>query len=249
MTPDDTTIRRLVALLDSEDAVEAEEAQHELASYGTAILPPLLEAVPSFDRFGQLCAIELLGELDDPRSAAAMIPMLRSEHDTVREWAASALGGLQVDEAVPELRRAYEEVKRRNEPLDWGEPASLRWALTQLGARNEVMPLRADRLSENRPLGRCRPVEHLVEVIASLADANQLVLNFTFWKRSRSFMFWKRSRDTYHGMSTPSWELDWALPWQALVEAARRGALQAARSAGTPKNTVARVDWMNQHDR
>lgn len=34
-----------------------------------------------------------------------------------------------------------------------------------------------------------------------------------------------------------------------LVEAARRDALEAARQAGVPKNTVAIVSWMNDDDR
>jgi HEAT repeats len=241
MTPIDKAIRDLVALLNSEDKGEAEEAQYELASYGTAILPPLLEAVPSLDPFGQLCAIELLQGLGDPRAGAVLIPMLRSEDDTVRDWAASALGELHLDRAVPELRRAYEEVKRRGTPLDWTEPMSLRGALTQLGAREEVVPSPVARLSRSEhTLGRCWPVEDLVEVIDALADADQLVLYFMFWKRRRKTHTWKL---------TPSWELDWALPWRELVEAARGGALDAARKAGTPEKTVATVYWMNEHDR
>jgi HEAT repeat protein len=240
MATDEKTMSELVALLNGEDTNEAEEARAELESYGQAILLPLLEAAPSFGRFGQLCAIELLQRLGDPRAGAVLITMLRSEHDTVRDWAASALGDLDVDEAVPELRRAYEEAKRQRTPLNWTEPESLRRTLTQLGARDEVVPPRVNTLSRNeRALERCWPVEDLVEVIDALADANQLVL----W-----FQLWERWGDTHRRRETPGWELDWLLPWRELVNAARRDALDAARKAGTPKNTVATVSWMNQDD-
>jgi hypothetical protein len=82
---DEKAIRELVALLNSHDTSEAEEAEAALKPYGAAILPPLFEAVPSFGRFGQLCAIELMQDACDPRAATVLIPMLRSEHDTVRE--------------------------------------------------------------------------------------------------------------------------------------------------------------------
>jgi len=241
MAADEQAIRKLVTLLNSDDTNEAEEAQAVLQPYGAAIVLPLLEAVPRFGRFGQLCAIELLRDAGDPRAAAVLIPMLRSEHDTVREWAASAIGAIHIENAVPELRRAYEDVKRRRTPLDWTEPEALRCSLTQLGARDEVIPARVDALSRReRNFGRCWAAEDLVAVINALADANQLVL----W-----FQFWERWRDTHTWRETPSWELDWSLAWSELVEAARRDALEGARQAGTPDNTVATISWMNEHDR
>jgi len=241
MSAGEKPIRELVALLDSSDTNEAEEAEAALRRYGAAVVPALLEAVPSFGRFGQLCAIELLHDAGDPRAATVLIPMLRSEHDTVREWAASALGDLHIEAAVPELRRAYEEVKVRGTPLDWTEPEALRRALTQLGEREEVVPSRVNALSRSeRKLERCWAAEDLVAVIDALADDDQLVL----W-----FQLWERWRDTHTWRETPSWELDWSLSWRDLVEGARRDALEAARQAGTPTNTVATVSWMNEHDR
>ena len=227
--------------LDSPDHGQAEESQDELQSYGARILGLLVEAAPTFDRFGQLCAIELLQGLGDPRAADALIPMLRGPHDTVRDWAASALGALGVKEAIPDLRRAYEEVKQRGDPLDEGEPESLRWALTQLGARHEVVPQRVYALARrDGKIDRCWAIEDLAEVIAELAAADQLVLQFMFWERTRGSHVWK---------ATPGWELDWSLPWRELVEAGRDDALEAARLAGRPKNTVAMVWWMNECDR
>lgn len=221
----------LVALLNSEDTSEAQEAQDELELYGPVILDPLLEATPRLGAYGQLCAIELLDELGDRRAATVLILMLDSENDVVREWAANALGKLRVEEAIPKLREAYENVQRRGKPLDWTEPEALRTALTQLGARREVVPARVDALGRSEGLlGRCWPVEHLIDVINSLADADQLVL----W-----FQYWERVEETHRRRDTPGWELDWSLRWGDLVESARENAVDAARRAGTPANTVA----------
>lgn len=102
MAAQEKAIQELVALLNSHDTTEAEGAEAALKPYGAAILPPLLEAVPGFGRFGQLCVIELMQDAGDPRAPTVLIPMLRSEHDTVRERAATALGDLQIEDAVPE---------------------------------------------------------------------------------------------------------------------------------------------------
>jgi hypothetical protein len=239
MPSNEQTIRELVALLNA-DANDAQDAQHALQEYDEAVLLPLLEAAPGFGPFGQLCSIELLHEIGDPRAATVLIPMLRGEHDTVREWAASALGDLHVQDAVPEIRRAYDAVKRRRTPLDWTEPEALRHALTQLGARREVVPPQVEALSRTeRTFQRCWAPKDLVAVIDSLADADQLVLYFQFWKRRR---------DTHTWRDTPSWEINWSLPWAQLVEAARQDAREAARQAGTPRKTVATLAWINEDD-
>jgi hypothetical protein len=228
-------ISELVAALDGDDWSAAEEAQYELGAHGRAALEPLLERAPGFGRFGKLCAIELLEAIGDARAGSVLIAMLRDEDDTVREWSARALGELGVRDAVPELRRAYQAVRV---PLDWSEPVAIRVALTALGARKEVLPARS--AVDEGLLRQAWPVEHLPEVIEQLADARQLVLYF---------MYWKRWRDTHTFVDTPSWELDWALPWDALVESARRDALEAARQAGTPDATLATVTWMDEADR
>jgi HEAT repeats len=236
----DKEILDLVSLLNSEDTSEAQEAQDELELYGPAILDQLLEATPRLGAYGQLCAIELLEGLGDRRAATVLIPMLDSENDVVREWAARALGELGIKEAVPRLREAYEAVQRRGKPLDWTEPGALRTALTQLGARREVVPARVDALGQSeRSLGRCWPVEHLIEVIDSLADADQLVL----W-----FQYWERVEGTHRRRDTPGWDLEWSLGWGDLVESTRTKAVDAARRAGTPSNTVATLSWMNEAD-
>jgi hypothetical protein len=62
-------------------------------------------------------------------------------------------------------------------------------------------------------------------------------------------MYWERWRDGRIWVDTPGWELDWSLAWNALVETARSGALEAVRQAGTPADTLATVSWMDEADR
>jgi hypothetical protein len=237
---DEKAIRELIARLNGEDTNEAAEAEASLRSCGEAILLPLLDAAPGFGRFGQLCAIDLLRELGDPRAGSVLTSMLLSEYDTVREWAADALGEIGVKEAVPELRRAYDEVRRGGTTLDSSEPETLRRALTALGARTEVVPSGIETSSRvEGKLGRCWAVEDLGAVLEALANADQLIL---------SFQFWERWNDTHTCRQTPRWEFDWSLSWPELVAATRVKALEAAHIAGTPKNTVATLSWMKEED-
>jgi HEAT repeat protein len=235
------TVAELIAELNGDDTNQAEEAQATLEQYGAAVLAPLLDAAPRFGRFGQLCAIELFQRISDPRAGTVLIPMLRSDHDTVREWAAQALGDLGVREAVPGLQAAYERAKQSRIPPDWSEPQSIRDALTQLGARDEVIPaLVRERIRTEPIIGRCWLPSDLPDVIESLAAASQVVLSFTYWER------W---RDTRTWVETPSWDLDWSLPWDRLIASARNDALDAAARAGTPADTVAVVSWLDEADR
>lgn len=234
-------VTELIAELNGDDTNQAEEAQATLEQYGAAVLAPLMDAAPRFGRFGQLCAIELFQEISDPRAGSVLIPMLRSDHDTVREWAAQALGDLGVREAVPGLQAAYERAKQSRIPPDWSEPQSIRDALTQLGARDEVIPaLVRERIRTEPIIGRCWLPSDLPDVIESLAAASQVVLSFTYWER------W---RDTRTWVETPSWDLDWSLPWDRLIASARNDALDAAARAGTPGDTVAVVRWLDEADR
>lgn len=238
---DQTTIAELIEELDGDDTNRAEEAQAELELHGAAVLVPLIEAAPRFGRFGQLCAIELLEHIGDTGAGPVLIPMLRSEDETVRAWATRALGELEVAEAVAALQLAYEGVKRRRTSLDWSEPQDIRDALTKLGARAEVVPSSVHERARVDPIiGRCWLPSDLHDVVESLAVARQVVLSFSFWERGRETRTW---------VETPGWELDWSLPWDRLVESARSDAIDAATRAGTPKDTVASVTWLDESDR
>jgi len=111
------------------------EAQWELKQLGAVVVEPLARSLPTLNRFGQLHAIEILEALGDARVGPAIIGLLHSGHDTVREWAARALAELRVVDAVPDLERAYARCLRRGIPLDWTEPLAIRDALQELGPR------------------------------------------------------------------------------------------------------------------
>ena len=91
------------------------------------------------------------------------------------------------------------------------------------------------RESSKRPLLPSGP-----GVISALANAGQVVLYF---------MYWERWRDSHVWSATPTWDLDWSLPWSDPVESARKAALDTARAAGTPPETFATVSWIDESDR
>jgi len=239
----DESVADLIAALDSADAGEAEEAQALLIAKGHRddVLLALIAAIPDFGRFGQLCGIEVFISIGDSRAGDTLVKMLRSEDETVRQWAANAVGELNVRGAVPELMHAYEQVKQRGTPLDWTEPEAIRTALTALGARPIVLPSRAAALArEEGPFSRCWDAGDLHEVLRELVNANQLILYFQHWAP------WG---DTYTWKSTPGWDLPWDLPWSELVSASGTAALHSARLAGIARGVVATVSWMDQSDR
>ena len=217
----------LVHQLDADTIDEAMDAQTELIQRGreTDVVGPLLRALPGLSRYGQLCAIEILEELNDPRAAQPLITLLSSEHDTVREWAAGALGRMRTYEAVPALLRAHEATKKRNDSPDWTEPVTLRSALTDLDARRPVMPPLTAGLRVATPVGgHAWPVARLVEVIDELATHNQVTLYFQLWRvAADGQMYW-----TAH--SHDDTDLDFTKPWPALVhDSHRRASTEASQ--------------------
>jgi HEAT repeats len=242
-------IRQLVAELDQEDATHAEEAQSELTQdFGAEALEPLLEAAPAFSDFGRLCAIEVFEAIGDPRAGPVLIPWLKSDDDTVRDWSAGALGRLGVGEAVPALRAAWEASKDRATPPDWTEPVSIRHALAALGAREVVVPEVVARLRvEDDRLGSAWPAQALSDVLNALADARQVVPYFMYSTRRPEY-----DPKRWYGVTGAgaSIELDWSQPWDTLVEEARRQAVghAEAQAAGLPPGTVATVEWLDESD-
>ncbi|GAA2439099.1 hypothetical protein GCM10010388_29890 [Streptomyces mauvecolor] len=132
-------IKRLVQQLDGESG-ESYDARAELIHIGSAATRAILDALPSLGGFGQLTAIEVFEEVADPRCGPALITMLDSDNPTVRQWAATALASLDIEDAVEPLRRAYRACLERQTPPDESEPVAIRWALTDLGARSPVVP-------------------------------------------------------------------------------------------------------------
>lgn len=136
-------IARRVGELDAESSEVAEDAQHALIAMGSAVLEELIAAVPGLGPFGQLCAIEVVSALRDPQPGDVLVDLLDSENSTVRQWAAEALADLGNQRAVPGLQRTNEAFRRRGEAPDDSEGVALRWALSELGARDVVLPPRA----------------------------------------------------------------------------------------------------------
>jgi HEAT repeat protein len=63
------------------------------------VVQPLSAAVASLDRYGQLSAIEVFEHFGDAAAGPALINLLGSEHETVREWSAWAVAELGLREA------------------------------------------------------------------------------------------------------------------------------------------------------
>jgi len=238
----DSTIARLVGELDAESTEVAEEAQHALTAMGPEVLDELIAAVPRFASFGQLCAIEVFTALRDPRPGDVLIGLLDSESATVREWAAGALADLGIRRAGPAIQRAYDAFRRRGESPDDSEGVGLRGALTDLGARDVVIPPRAAALRASvGPLDPAWPTVHLAEVIEDLASHGQAVLYFQLWQVKNGSAF---------GVGGPGidWDVDRRWPWARIVADCRDWALLAADATAKDPDLVATVCWIDACD-
>ena len=242
-------LEQLVAELDEENTNDAEEAQFELTEdFGAEALEPLLEAAPCFSDFGRLCAIEIFEAIGDRRAAPVLIPWLKSDNDTVRDWSAGALGRLGADEAVPQLLDAWEATKLRGTPPDWTEPVSIRRALAALGAREVVTPHEVARLKiQHDRLEHAWPAAVLPRVLHRLADARQVVMYFSYWTRRPEY-----DSTNWYGITEAdiSVDLDWTLPWDELVEESRRQAIAKAENEAPniPPSTVVTIEWIDRSD-
>jgi hypothetical protein len=232
LTDERESIPELIAVLDGVDANAADEAEAALRQYGAEALEPLLAAAPAM-RYGKLSVIELLEGIGDPRAGGVLLPMLRDEDEGVRYWAALALAELGVEEAVPELRRAYDDTRRRGIEHNMPEPIILRQSLTTLGARPQVATPRVLELRvEDEEHGPRWRVEDVREVVEELAGARQVIVEIQFW-----------------GSQSPHAEFDWSLPWDELVEATRAGWLEALDGVAPPaEGAVATIDWIDESD-
>lgn len=250
---DDSRLRELLAELRVKST--AEEAQFSLqAEYGAVAVPLVLELLPTLSDFPRRCAIDLIQScereqllrISNPSVAAALIPQLKSEDDVTRDWVAVALGWLGDAAAVPALLEAREAARRSRVPLDWSEQGSIRWALTELGARTPVVPPRTAALMETNPtFKQCWPAEVYEELVVDLADAHQVLLYTQVW-------VWESvggREPAFYGAEGPKYELDLELPWPALVCQARDAALAAATQLNTREGRVIRPSWIDESDR
>ncbi|MEU9398423.1 HEAT repeat domain-containing protein [Streptomyces sp. NPDC048242] len=236
-----THIERLVQQLDDESS-ESYDARAELIHLGSAATPAILSALHSLGSFGQLTAIEVFEEVADPRCGPALITLLGGDNPTVRQWAASALASLEVEDAVEPLRRAYRACRERQTPPDESEPVAIRWALTDLGARNPVVPSLTARLQASTgPDSPGWPSARFAEIIDDLADHAQVILYSQFWRVDAG--------RTY-GVSGTSldWQLDWTAPWEQLVEEARARSLLEATETPVADHIFVTPTWIDRTD-
>ncbi|WP_326566163.1 HEAT repeat domain-containing protein [Amycolatopsis rhabdoformis] len=243
-TSDD--IERLIRLLDSDghdaNGLGPDDAQGELTALGRAadVVTPLVRALPGLGPFAQLCAVEIFQELRDSRAVAALITLLDSADERVREWSAYALADLRAVEAVPTLKRAWSASKARGDDPGEGEPRSLRSALTVLGARSSVRP----GVPAASGIGAVEawPSARLVEVLDELAVRDQVILGFTVWRIGEK-------GGLYYDDATPrAADLDFTAPWPAIVRQAHAAARTDALVIQPRGDLVAAIDWISSTD-
>jgi hypothetical protein len=169
-----------------------------------------------------------------------LIGLLTSEFDTVRDWAAGALGDLEIADAVPALEQAYEATKQRGTPPNWMEPVSIRWALTALGARRPVVPPLTASLAVRMPPGLDTwPSARLADVLEELATHDQVAAYFQLWRVKSDGLYWMKGSD---------YELHWKSPWDVLVREAADKARAAAADVVASPETVANIEWLSRSD-
>jgi HEAT repeat protein len=236
-------IARLIGLLDDDSTYVAEDAKAELISMGVEVVEPLVAAVPSLERYGQLSAIEVFEHFSDVRAGPVLIDLLGSEHETVRDWSAWAIAQLGVREAVPALQTAYRRLRVGGGRLDDSEAVAIRHALTVLGARREVVPpLTASLRVPAGSLDHAWPSARLEELINELADYRQAVLYFQLWAVTDRGTSW-------NGHETLDREFDRDAPWPQMVDAARESALLEVAFIPRRENLFATVEWIDESDR
>ncbi|MGW0786067.1 HEAT repeat domain-containing protein [Streptomyces sp. NPDC002913] len=236
-----TRIEKLVQQLDGESG-ESYDARAELIHIGSVATAAILGALPTLGAFGQLTAIEIFEEVADPCCGPALITMLDSDNPTVRQWAATALASLKIMDAVEPLRRAYRACLERRTPPDESEPVAIRWALTDLGARNPVAPPLTTRLQAGTgPDSPGWPSAHFAEIIDDLADHSQVVLHSQFWRVDAGHTY---------GVSGAGldWQLDWTAPWAHLVEEARAWSLLEATETPVADDVFVTPTWIDVTD-
>ncbi|MEU2602049.1 MULTISPECIES: HEAT repeat domain-containing protein [Streptomyces] len=235
------SIERLVQQLDGE-AGTSYDARAELIRLGSDAIPALIDGLTSLGGFGQLTAIEVFEEVGDPRCGPALIGLLDSDNPTVREWAAMALASLENNGAVEPLRRSYRACLERQTPPDWTEPSGIRWALTEIGARTPVVPpLTAHLRTTAADNNSIWPSAHFTELINDLADHSQVILHSQFWRvdAGRAYGIPGTGLD---------WELDWAAPWEHLVEEARMWSLLEAAEVPVRDSIFVVPLWIDRTD-
>ena len=238
-------VRSLIATLDDPDHIEAEEARFALTDdSGSDRLEPLLAAAPSFARFGELMAIEVLHAVGDRRAVPILRRWLSSNDDIVRQNSAELLGELGATEAIDDLRAALAAASARGTPPDWSEPVAMRRALARLGGRSVVIPTEIAPLSADGPWDFAWRLSDLCVVLDGLAAASQVVMCFQIW----AFENPGGSTSWYRRPGGRSMSIDWGEPWEQLVAESHRQATSACEALDVNIDAIATVEWIDRAD-
>lgn len=235
------SVDELIEALDDASGA-GEDAKDELIARGVEIVPELAARVGTLGGFGKLTAIEAFEALKDQRACPALLELLADDDETVVEWSASALGVLRCHDAIGPLRDVWSRAVAAQVPPDWTGPVALRRALTDLGARQPVVPSLTARLlqQENDSEMQLVPSAHLAAVVEDLADHDQVVLGFTLWHVAEDgHLHWTDSRHA-------EWDFDWSARWMDSVAAARQAALDAA--ATVAPRLLVHIEWVDETD-
>lgn len=238
---DEVTV--LVAQLDGLTDGDPQEAEAELTALGTTAMPALLSALPGMGRRGKLGSIDVVEELGYREAGPALVALLRDEDDTVREWAAGALGRLGYVSAVPELLALRERLLVEQVPMDGTEQVSVRAALTALGQRRAVVPAALEASVEKRATGAVWPAEQLEDLVSALAAAGQVVLYFQVWRRHERFGL------TWQQHEASGWRFASSGHWPDQVRESCEAALLEARDLpGDRTDLVVSIEWIAAGD-
>lgn len=235
-------VSELIDTLDDPSGA-GEDAKSDLISRGVEIVDELGARIGTLGSYGKLLAIEALQALGDARACTALIGLLTpDEDDTVVAWSAEALASLGCRDAVGPLQHALSRFVAAHTPPDWTGPLFLRDALTDLGAREPVLPSITSRLQQRHKDSEMRifASRDLPTVIDDLAAHGQVVLGFTLWRiGADGHLYWAPATHA-------EWEFSWFIPWAENVIAARQAALAA--SAAADATLLAHLDWIDEGD-
>jgi len=240
----DIGVSDLIGELNYSSEGRSEEAKLELISRGAKVVPALAARVVDLERLGKLLAIDVFETLGDARACSSLISLLQDDDTTVVEWSARALGSLGCHEAVAPLLELRSRMVAARVPPDWTGPVALRCALSDLGARQAVVPEKTARLKVQRA-GTAMQLfmsADLTTVIDDLAAHSQVLLYFQVWRiGNEDQLYWVRG-------DHEQWTFDWSAPWSDNVAAAHAVArANAARLVPQP-DLLVQPEWMDGDD-
>lgn len=236
-------LARLIAELDGLTDGDPADAEAGLTALGAAAMPALLSALPGMGRRGKLGGIDVIDALQYREAGPALTALLRDEDETVREWAAGALGRLGYAPAVPELLALRQRLLIEQVPLDWTQPVAVRGALTALGQRRVVVPAALRATVESRATGQVWPAAQLEDLLSALAAADQVVLYFQVWRRHERFGL------TGQPHEASGWQLTTAGDWSDQVQQAYEAALLEASDLPPDRgDLVVSIEWIAASD-